>query len=426
MESPSPAVEEQVAYLARLFQRDLHAISFAELAQLQDGQPGQKTLVVPYIRVPETEQAIQAALKDTEVWGLPPDMVDLLKNKARFYEFAAELQLPGFQLPEYVIVSVHHLLPATLSLLQQIEALYQQAGLAADYPVGVMLRGAESDGNYGCSLLTMEGAQITIVQDGDSLHPITATDWESALTIAQSHLLSTMNTAKEECIVVSRFLDLEDSPGMSLVLLNGQVASLGWNGQLQLEGSKACVGTSSYLPKNAYLSRLQENGEDETERFFTKFLQAAAARCQVDFNEIRGIANLDIMLPGPLERRLQQQLQRPQLPYLAECNPRWTNYTDAILTVLYTSQRVPTVSAMRDVIREGIFTIDKHLLPAHLDPALVRTGLSEQDEALSQLGIRIISRMTHNPMGLILIGESAQARQELDRIVNQLANQTVE
>src|SRR5882724_5706300 len=253
VEEASAEVKQQIAYLSRLFQRDLHAISFTQLARLQQEHPGQKTLVVPYIRLPEADQQINAVLSETEVWGLPPTMVDLLKNKARFYEFAAEIQLPGFALPEYTIVSIHNLIAPTLALLKEIEELYQQAGMMGHYPVGVMLRGAESDGNYGCSLLTMEGSHITIVQDGDSLHPISASDWMSALTIAQSHLLSTMNPAKEERIVVSRFLDLEDSLGMSLVLLNGEVASLGWNGQLQLEGSKACVGTSSYLPKNAYL-----------------------------------------------------------------------------------------------------------------------------------------------------------------------------
>jgi hypothetical protein len=424
-EDSSEEVKQQVAYLSRLFQRDLHAISFTQLARLQQEHAGQKTLIVPYIRVPEADQQVNAALSETEVWGLPPAMVDLLKNKARFYEFAAEIQLPGFALPDYTIASIHNLIAPTLALLKEIEELYQQAGMMGHYPVGVMLRGAESDGNYGCSLLTMEGSHITIVQDGDSLHPISASDWMSALTIAQSHLLSTMNPAKEERIVVSRFLDLEDSPGMSLVLFNGEVASLGWNGQLQLEGSKACVGTSSYLPKNAYLSELQEDGEGITEHFFRACLQQAATKCQVDFKDIRGIANLDIMLPGPLERHLQQRLQRPKLPYLAECNPRWTNYTDAILTVLHASQRIPTVTTMREVIREGIFTIDKHPLPVQLDPMQVRASLSEQDEALDKLGIKIISRMTHNPMGLILTGERVRARQELDRIVNELAKQSI-
>ena len=421
VESITPAIEQQVAYLARLFQRDLQAITFAELAELQQEQEAQRTLIVPYVNVPEAEHQIYRALdKETEIWGLPASMVDLLKNKARFYETAAELHLPGFALPEYSIASIYELLPAALTLLHQIEELYRRAGLTNTYPLGLMLRGAESDGNYGCSQLTQQGTQVIVTLDGDAQHPLSLHDWSAALTAAQSHLLSTMNPIKEERIVISRFLDMEDSPGMSLVLLNGEVSSLGWNGQLQLEGSTACVGTSSYLPKNDHLARLQESGEDATERYFTELLRQVAQKCQIDFNEIRGIANLDIMLPSTLERQLQRNLGREELPYLAECNPRWTNYTDAILTILNTQQRTPTVAAMRQVIADGIFTIDKHLLPEHLDPYLLRAHLSEQHEILGQSGISIICRMAHNPMGLILTGERVQARQQLDQMINAL------
>jgi hypothetical protein len=422
VETPTPAIGQQVAYLEQIFQKELRMTNFADLADLQ--REAHQTLVVPYIHVPETDRQIRDLLgEQVEIWGLPASMVDLLKNKASFYTFTSEIQLPGFALPEYRIASVHDLLPATLALLKEIEELYARADLSAHYPLGVMLRGAESDGNYGSSLLTMQNGQITIIPDGDASHCTTATDWTTALEIARNQLTATMNVEREERIVISRFLDLEDSPGMSLVLQRGEIASLGWNGQLQLDGSKACVGTISYIPKNDYLNSLQEEGEGETERFFTTFLRQAASKCNIPFNEVRGIANLDIMLPGPLERELQQRLHRPQAPYLAECNPRWTNYTDAILAVLNANRRTPTIAAMRDVIREGIFTIDKHPLPERLDPVLVRAHLLEQDEAMREDGIKIISRMTHNPMGLILAGDRTRARGELDRIVMMLAGE---
>jgi hypothetical protein len=427
VDTVTPAIEQQVAYLARLFRRDLHAVTFAQLARIQQEQQAQRTLVVPYVNVPEAEQQIRSALgTETEIWGLPSSMVDLLKNKARFYEIAADLQLPGFAIPEYTIASVYELIPASISLLRQIEELYYRADLAEDYPLGLMLRAAESDGNYGCSQLTQEGSRVTVIQNGEAQYPISLPSWQEALTIARSHLLSTMNPAKEERIVISRFLDMEDSPGLSLVLLNGEVSSLGWNGQLQLEGSTACVGTSTYLPKNEHLARLQESGEDRTEQYFAALLRQVASRCQVDFDTIRGIANLDIMLPGPLEQQLQRKLKRQELPYLAECNPRWTNYTDAILTVLNMQQRTPTVAAMREVIEDGIFTIDKHFLPEQMDPSLVRSCLIEQDEAMNQSGVKIICRMAHNPMGLILTGERVQARQQLDRLVNSLTGQVAD
>jgi hypothetical protein len=122
-----------------------------------------------------------------------------------------------------------------------------------------------------------------------------------------------------------------------------------------------------------------------------------------------------------MELDLQRRRKQAPTQYLAECNPRWTNYTDAIMTIIGVNRKEPTVHNMRTVIREGIFTIDKSYLPARVDPALVREYVHKVDDVLKQDGTRIICRMTKNPMGLIFAGDVQKAQQEFDSIVALLA-----
>ena len=57
---------------------------------------------------------------------------------------------------------------------------------------------------------------------------------------------------------------------MSVVIMDGRIESLGWNGQLQQDGSKACIGTSTYKPVNASLAQLQNKYEGQTLAYFEK------------------------------------------------------------------------------------------------------------------------------------------------------------
>ena len=75
-------------------------------------------------------------------------MVQRLKNKADFHQFVEELQLEGMAVPEYTIAPLAAVPQAALRLLGSMETIISQAGVR-DYPMGVMLRGAESDGHYG-------------------------------------------------------------------------------------------------------------------------------------------------------------------------------------------------------------------------------------------------------------------------------------
>ncbi len=422
VDTPTPDIDAQVAYLSQLFGKELKAVTFEDLKAEQEALSLDHVLVVPYVNVPEADQRIRGAVGGVS-WGMPSSMVHLLKNKADFYRFADELDLEGVRTPDYRISNIYDISTDAIAFLANIEDIYKKAGLAQRYPLGIVFRTAESDGNYGSCLVYERGGTVIVLPDGDADHTQSYTSWRDAIVASQRNLLSTMNLQKEQRVVISRFIDIADSPGMSVVLLDGQIESLRWNGQLQGQDSKACVGTSSYIPRNSYLRQVQQQYEDQTAIFFATLLKQAARRCNSDFPSIRGIANIDIIIPGPYEKELQKRRKQEPVNYLAEGNPRWTNYTDAIMTIIGVNRKEPTVNNMRAVIQDGIFTIDKSLLPANVDPRVVREYISKIDDILKQDGTRIICRMTKNPMGLIFAGDVKRAQEEFNSVVGMLADQ---
>ena len=416
VDAATPEIHAQMTYLSTLFDKDVIPTTLDALKKEKEQVPALAPLVVPYINVPEIETRLHHEL-GAEVWGLPGKMTHVLKNKASFYQLVDEFGLEGFYAPDYTIATISDVAREAARFLQQVEDIYKQAGVGEVYPLGVMLRASEEDGNYGCCLAYEHAGGIIVVQDGDADHAQYYTHWQEALAISQEHLAATMNVQKEARVVISRYIDFADSPGMSVVIMENRVASLGWNGQLQKPGSKACIGTSTYIPRNAYMQRMQQAYEAQTAAFFETFLRRTAQRCGIDFASIRGVANLDIMIPTELEQRLQRQRKQPEGNYLAECNPRWTNYTDAIMTMLGATRQEQTIYNMKAVIAAGICTIDKHPLPANLDPQNVRAYIAERDDVLKQEGTRIICRMAKNPMGLIFAGDVVRAQQEVDTLL---------
>ncbi len=418
VEDATPAVESHMAYLSQLCGKEIKAVTLASLRA--EIPPGERPLIVPYVNVPEAGEHVREVV-EADMWGLPSQMVHLLKNKADFYRLNDELELNGFRTPDYTITTLDELPAVAWDFLVSVEEIYKQAGLASSYPLGIVLRAAESDGNYGSCLLYARGASVLTVSDGDAdvieSHP----DWRSALLAAQASLTATMNVEKERRIVISRFIDMHDSPGLSVVMRDGHAESLRWNGQLQGLDSKACVGTSTYIPATSHHSTLQQRHEDETAHFFIALLKKTALKCNIDFSTIRGLANIDIMLPGAAEVELQRKRRQAPTNYLAECNPRWTNYTDAIMVIIGANRQKPTIGNMRSVIRQGISTIDKFPLPAQLDTSVVRDSIYELDNTLKQEGTRIICRMNKNPMGLIFAGDIQKAQEEFNRLIARLA-----
>lgn len=410
--------ESHLKYLSRLYGKEIRPVTPFELKKQQNLLSASHMLIVPYINVPETEMRIQTDLK-AETWGMRADVVSLLKNKADFYQLVDELKFDGFRTPDYRIAHIADLFQESLIFMKYVEEVVSKAGVP-QYPLGIMLRAAESDGNYGCCLVYEHHKRIRVVPNGDVMHLEYYSSWNEALMASQKHLAATMDLQKETRIVISRYIDMVDSPGMSVVIMNGKIESLGWNGQLQQSGSKACIGTSTYKPVNASLARLQRTYEGRTLAYFEAVLKKAAQICGLDFETITGIANIDIMLPSNLEEILQRKRGYKPAHYVAECNPRWTNYTDAIMTVIGVNGKKQTINNMKAVIQEGIATIDKFYLPEEIDAQEVRQCIFQKDEELQQSGTRIICRMAKKPMGLIFAGDINKAQQAVESIVHVL------
>jgi len=417
---PTAVIRRQVQYLSHLFGKEISVRSFDEFKAIARQITDPVPLVVPYINVPETEAYLCDEL-GAQVWGLHGQMTHVLKNKALFYQLADELAGESFCAPDYIIVNVQDLAKEAGAFLRKVEEIYKQAGVAQVYPLGVVLRAAESDGNFGCCVVYEKAGAIVVVHNGSAEDAHSYSSWRDALTQAQENLLATMFSPRETHVVVSRFLDLADSPGMSVVIMDGQVESLGWNGQYQKPGSMACVGTSTYIPRNTYMQQMQHRFENQTTAFYEAFLRKTAEKCGTDFSSLRAVANVDIMIPTELERLLQKKRKQPPMNYLAECNPRWTNYTDAIGTILGANRKEPTIQNMRAVIQAGISTVDKYPLPANVEPHMLRDQIFERDQMLQQAGTRIICRMAKNPMGLIFAGNIKLAQEEIDTMLAKLS-----
>jgi hypothetical protein len=407
--------ESHLKYLSRLYGKEIEAITPVELQQQQKHISASQMLIVPYINVPETEIHFRNDI-GAESWGMQADMVSFLKNKANFYQFIDEFEFDGFQTPDYRIAHIADVSKEALGFMNVIEDVVKKAGVS-QYPLGVMLRAAESDGNYGCCLVYKQHKRVKVVPNGDAAYATYYSSWKEAIAVSQQHLMATMNQQKETRVVISRYIDMVDSPGMSVVIMDGCIETLGWNGQLQQNGSKACIGTSTYKPANASLAHLQNKYEGQTLAYFETVLRRAAQKFGLDFASIRGVANIDIMLPSELEEMLQKKRGYKSSHYVAECNPRWTNYTDAIMTVIGVNRKKQTISNMKGVIQEGIATIDKFYLPEDLDAQVVRECIFQKDEELKKSGTRIICRMAKKPMGLIFAGDINKAQQAVESII---------
>ena len=126
-------------------EKRLKLLPQSELQQQQKRYSASHILIVPYINVPEAEKHIQTNL-GAESWGMDAAMVGFLKNKADFYQFIDKFEFDGFRTPDYRIAHIADVSKEALNFMNTIEDIVQKAGVS-QYPLGVMLRAAESDGN---------------------------------------------------------------------------------------------------------------------------------------------------------------------------------------------------------------------------------------------------------------------------------------
>lgn len=415
-------VNSQMQYLSSVYGRTIEPKTSGEIRHISQ-RSGERPLLVPYINRSITQEILERTLQ-ADVWGLPPVMVEKLKNKADFHTLVNRYQVNGITVPDYTIVPVDSLAAEGKAFFEkQVDGLYRKYGMD-NYRRGLMMRGAESDGNYGAVALLESDAQIVMIPNGHNRKnnvPKFGT-WEEATKASQDYLSDMLSKQGDRRVVVSRFMDTLDSPGMSLAIIDGEVASLGWNGQLQKSGSTACVGTRAYKPENRYLEAIQEHYQAQIAEAFTEFLKRVAEEQNVDLRKVRGFINLDFMVPGFSERKLQEKRFGKMRLDAAEINPRWTNWTDALSAAVAVSDKEQQLSSFRSVIEGGIENEDKFEIPESVDPRDLRDAVYLLDQQLKEHGRRIIVRMPKSPTGLIFMGKDiAGTRRIMQDLTQKLA-----
>jgi hypothetical protein len=411
-------VREQLKYLSSLYGQDINAYTWDDMRE----QP-QDTLVVPYINTQKTDSKIRSL--GYESFGLPQQMVHELKNKAQFHKHVENLAVEGFETPSFTICSLDELTSQALELHKKTVEMYQEHGFVGILPEGEMIRASESDGGYGSAKVYKSGRNILVALDGDTSQVETILDtgedaWKLAYHRVYEHLSNAMNIHIENRVVVNRLMKLEDSPGLSVIILNGEVISLGWNGQVQTNGGTACVGTSQYKAKNTYLSDIQGKYEDQTAASFGEFLVRLAKQQSIDFSLVSGFANIDIMILSQAEAVFQQKAYgKTRWVSVAECNPRLTNFTDALFTMGWVTKTPQTVAGLKSSISMGILTIDKQPVPrGYWTGERLREEIKKLDEKLQLIGARIVLRMPdHEQPGFILGGDVKLAKHKLEEML---------
>jgi hypothetical protein len=422
LKNPDKKAGSQAEYLGSLYRKDFRVYSFHEMeeytANLASNEP--KPLAVPYINNEQTVRRIHSS--GMETWGLPPEVINTLKNKTTFHELVTDAQIEGFEVPEYRISEGEKsdFVRKAAELVSEANDMYKKHGLGEKYPLGLVMRLEESSGGQGMAIIRQrKDGSITVSTETQTKPKIVGpgkSAWEKAIDLSHSELYDTVQEGKKPSVVISRYIDIEDSPGLSMLFIDGTAHSLGLNGQLQNEESAACVGTSSYEPHTKYLKDMKKQIEGQSAQAFAKFMKKTADNAGIPFETIRAIANVDIMIPGKMENKLRDRQGKRQALYIAECNTRWTNYTDAVMAGVGANGREPTVSDMRTTIEEGIFTKDKEELRG-ARPEDVRDILQTNDARTKDA--RVIVRMPVAPMGVILLGNKQMAEAELQKAISE-------
>lgn len=428
------ALTEQLAYRGQLSALDFEPIkNLGELSK----RGITKALFVPYINL--TAQKFPADMT-WKTYGLPPEVTGALKDKALLHEW---LMANGFEqhTPNYVIGSASQIVKNGLMMLPKIAEMYKDFGVSDMYPLGLMIRGAHSDGNYGMASLrqavrseTIDGCnvykgEIILRRDGSTVVEF-FDRWEDALQRAQDHISFNTPENGDYRVVMSRFIDLHMSPGLSAAVIGQEVYPFNFNGQYTEPGQTACVGTSTFKISHGETtaSKISKNylaqSQDILKRIMKHFL--------ADQGYVNAMMNIDLMLTGMLEqmlwerarssvfRRYKENIGRCNEDYeprvyatsealIAEINPRDTNWTLAMKAVLQARNMPCTIENLR-VMAHGtgikVVARDKWNIPDALDWSTARTVLQDYHQRLSENGEGFILRMADRPAGVIMYTES--------------------
>lgn len=419
--------QEQLRYRGAIAEAVINSIK--DISEIKT-EGASRALYIPYVRMadPTPPNGVEWGY-----YGLPPEVTRSLKNKAEFHNWLSE---NGYSqhIPNYRVCNVEEMTQVSYSMLRQINEMYKEVGV--DYPPGLMIRAAESDGNFGSGYLVQANkdkfvgdkltrkGDILFMPDGKSKDARAFTDWEGAIKFAQQHVTDSMNLASEPRVVLTRFLDLESTPGQSAVVTEGTIHCLNWNGQWVEPGDSACTGTTSYgLIGN---EKVEEKYFEQGREMFTSILSKHLNEAERE--EVYGMANIDFMVVGKKEKELWQKVtsnERLRRRYLhtkkagnsfqpnaynpdnlliAEINPRDTNWTLALKAVLPALGRQHTLKALTNLASGNeikIATRDAWTLPEGVSAKEAREKLFDFHQQLKREGAGFILRMPDNPAGII-------------------------
>lgn len=403
----------------------------------------QRAVFLPYIRL--TDEPLEPSIEWVR-YGLPPSITVKLKDKAYIHRW---LVRHGFAIhvPNHVACDAGYIPRFGKRMLRKIVTMYEALEMRDRYPVGLMIRGALSDGNYAMAAIIeamhdMVVGNVTIRKGQWMLKPNgKAKDLEvfdtagEALVRVREHIRGENDPDIDDRVVMSRLLDLETSPGLCVAVANNAVFEFPFNGQYMEPGDTACTGTTTFLAALGV-----ERADYYTHGYLTQSQGLLRNILDIFFEQHRvdnlyAMLNMDVMIVGDLERELYQRaiampevgavylssfgktdddyeprIYNPAQVLFAEVNPRDTNWTIAMKAVLQAMQLPCTVQNLAWVSNGDnvqILARDHWLLPAGLSVDTARDLLLNfHQQVLQPNGEGFIVRMSDNPMGVIVYTRS--------------------
>lgn len=372
------AAKDQARYIGALAGDENRITVFDPQSLRGELAAGQQVLLDPYIN----NEILQTYLKKQklqseglQVNGLDYRIVERLKGKASFHEVVKSLKDPNFAVPHHEITPVEQVSHAAKKLLAFEEELYEATGMK-NYDRGVVFRLDYSDGGFGSGRVVVDKETGKIRFISDSKESAEFDTWEEAFAAAQDYLYDASGNKENTPVIVSRLLKLKTSPGLSQYYMNGEGFSYGLNEQISTGENDACEGTQPLKRHN--FADIEARALQGSKRLLKQLAKEEGA----DPDTITGPVNFDLMIHDQQELALQEQIVRglrngtfdsslvAKLEYygqlneiteftLAESNPRKTNYTAAIDSVMLVKNLPQTTASAREVMDNDITTEDK-------------------------------------------------------------------
>jgi hypothetical protein len=424
---------QQAAYREKLVGTPFNPI--CHLDELQDAGV-RRALFLPYIRL--KDEPLPPAIEWMR-YGLPPHLTQTLKDKGLMHQWLVN---NGFakHVPNHIVCHAPDIPQAGGHMLKTIAEMLVTFGLREHYPLGLMIRSALSDGNYAMAAVIQATHDLTwrrryIKRGQFMLKPNGKADQleifdraEDALARVRDHIQHENNMSVDDRVVITRFLDIDISPGLSAAVVRGQAHMMAFNGQYMAPGDTACTGTTTFATAvgpershsvtQAYLAQSQALLGGILERFFI----------QEDVNALYAMLNMDVMVVGGLEAELYERalahpqggrylsavgacdeayaprIYPPDTVLFAEINPRDTNWSLAMKATLQllglpcTVENLQAVSYGHEV---QVLTRDHWRLPEGLDLQTARDLLLDYHHDLQAQDEGFVLRMSDNPAGII-------------------------